>query len=65
MAIVNPKYQRPERLEGIARYDYTICRDDIELQRVIRELNEWRLTLISVTQDPNGIYRVFYSTACR
>ena len=66
MAIkVYPKSQIPECREGIARYDYTICRDDIQLQRVIHELNECRLTLISVTQAPNEIYRVFYSTACR
>lgn len=61
----NSKHRTPECREGIARYDYMICRDDFELQRVINELNERRLTLISVTQAPNGIYRVFYSTACR
>lgn len=41
-------------------YDYTDCADDAELKCAIREINHRGYSLISVTQDPHGRYKVFF-----
>ena len=40
--------------------DYERCSNDNELKRIIAYINRHNYELISVTQDPEGIYTVFF-----
>lgn len=41
-------------------YDYEFCEGRQELARVMKHINHHGYDLVSVTQDPNGTYTVFF-----
>lgn len=41
-------------------YDFELCEDLEELKKVIATINRNHFELISVTQDPAGVYTVFF-----
>ena len=56
-----PRYLgRPYKRPYGTVYDYTDCADDAALESVIREINFRGYSLVSVTQDPDGHYKVFF-----
>ena len=41
-------------------YDFEFCADQEDLHRVMNHINRYGYDLVSVTQDPSGIYTVFF-----
>ena len=41
-------------------YDYELCNNHAELQKVMDHINHHGCDLISVTQDGTGVYTVFF-----
>lgn len=52
------KRRRPETLHWY--YDYHLAEDQVELSRVLRNINESGYYLVSVVQDKFGMYTVIF-----
>ena len=52
----------PELAAPTIRYvvDYERCSTPQQLREIVEIINRYQYQLVSVTQDPNGIYTVFF-----
>lgn len=57
---IRPK--NPEVVSHSPRYvvDYERCSTPQQLREIVEIINRYQYQLVSVTQDPNGIYTVFF-----